>query len=178
MSFEKGVWAQEKGIYRLQHCPTGHKVINSSLLNAAVFSHDAQTCQVCGKGEECKLSACVTCSPCPAGTFKAAEGTEECSPCPVNRYREDPGAQQLSDCEPCPEGSDTGGLQGQATAASCKCSGRFYLTQSSSGPGCSSCPPGGMLEQPALELALLLLQVIHGHAESGFCRSVLGFLRC
>jgi hypothetical protein len=47
VKFDKGNWTQVGGMYVLQSCPQGYKVVNSSSDSNGVFVHDSQTCQVC-----------------------------------------------------------------------------------------------------------------------------------
>ena len=96
VSFDKGNWSIQDGMYILTSCPTGHKVVNTSSADDTFFSHDRQMCEVCGKGEECTTEACVSCSKCAPGFYKQAVSTEACAACPASTYREDEGASELS----------------------------------------------------------------------------------
>jgi hypothetical protein len=145
VSFIKGSWTVvDPGLYVLQDCPKGHKIINSSTADDNVFSHDAQTCQPCGKGEECThSSSCVTCSKCQPGYYKAAVSTDPCLPCPANTFREEAGASDLGMCRSCLAKSSTRGAVGQSTWQACVCDSSYYLIMANSADdACQDCPPG------------------------------------
>jgi hypothetical protein len=128
-------------MYRLQSCAQGYKVINTGANGA--FSHDVQTCSLCGKGEECNNASCVVCTPCEPGSYKAAVSTDACLPCPANTYREDPGATDIANCASCLAKSSTAGLTGQRSWRSCVCdSSQYRLVANTASDSCIACPPG------------------------------------
>jgi hypothetical protein len=143
IKFLRGNWSNQKTFYKLESCPQGYKVQNTEVQGQTpVFSHDAQTCELCGKGEECLLSVCTECTLCQPGYYKPAVGIDACSPCPANTYREDPGAQALSGCISCLPKSSTDG-SGHSSWSACKCdSGYYRIVQQSAQDGCLDCPPG------------------------------------
>jgi len=137
--FPLGVWVKDaqQTYWELHSCGQGHKVINKAA-DGMTFDHDAQTCELCGKGEECQDNSCIVCTLCAAGKYKGAVGQQACEPCPVNTYNELMGATKLDDCIQCAEGSNTGSDNGQTSKDDCVCDVRFYK----SGTTCTECPPG------------------------------------
>ena len=137
--FPLGVWMKDaQQIYwQLQSCDQGYKILNKAA-DGVTFDHDAQTCELCGTGEECQDDSCTACTLCAAGKYKGAVGPQACEPCPVNTYRETKGATTIDDCLPCAAGSNTGTSNGQTSKDACVCDDRYYK----SGTTCTECPPG------------------------------------
>ena len=123
--------------WQLQSCDQGYKILNKAA-DGVTFDHDAQTCELCGTGEECQDDSCTACTLCAAGKYKGAVGPQACEPCPVNTYRETKGATTIDDCLPCAAGSNTGTSNGQTSKDACVCDDRYYK----SGTTCTECPPG------------------------------------
>ena len=127
-----------------------HKVINTTA-DGTTFSHDAQTCEVCQKGEECLLPWCIACFPCAAGFYKAAAGTDSCIACPANTYVETEGSQALSLCTACQAKSSTLLETGQSSRRACACDKEYYLIISNANAAdeallCQTCPKGAVCE--------------------------------
>jgi len=126
---------EKTGIFRLDSCPTGHRVVQT---DGGVFSAAVQECAQCDAGTHCTTATCITCSDCPAGTYKDQTGVFACRECPVNTYR--PGTKGIleSDCTPC-EASTTDGT-GKTSIQDCACQPRTYRQTTGTTFACRECP--------------------------------------
>ena len=149
VEFQLGNWSMQQTMFKLEACQRGYKVVNTSA-DGKTFSHDAQTCAICSKGEECLRPWCVECFPCAPGFYKTAVGTDSCVACPADTFLEKAGATDLNLCLACQLKSSTAGARGQITRHACVCDMEYYLRASGDVGDetllCQTCPKGAQCE--------------------------------